>query len=102
MPAAAAVVVAIAAAYSAKESHDARKEAKDQAAAERERLAALDAKEAANPVKLPTTTDTQVARRVSIATIAARRGRASTILTSPSGVTTPTATATGTDTLGSG
>lgn len=67
-------------AYQATETRKARKQAASDAAAERDQLAAM---QAAADKKIPTANDADVrrARRRSIAQLAQRRGRSSTILT---------------------
>ena len=78
-------VSAAATTYSASESHQARKDAEWQAAQQREAFAALQAEP--EPA-LPSEDATRKARRLSISNQMRRRGRASTILTQPSGTET--------------
>jgi len=82
MPAAAAWAAVVIAAYGANEQRESRKEQKTQAAAERARLAAI---EAEPPPRLPTRNDQRRSQRRSFSDLARRRGRQSTIYTDSGG-----------------
>lgn len=75
---AATTILAVATAASVAEQRKARKQAEAQAAEERARL---EAEQNKPPPRLPTPTDARNARRRSIRSLLARRGRDSTVLT---------------------